>query len=126
VPRRRALGRHGEQLACAHLQRRGYEVLARNVRTRAGEIDVVASAGRLLVFVEVKTLTAPGPRMAAAARPLDWLRPRQRRRLRLLAAAWLHDTRDRPRAASIRFDAVGVVVDPHGALLRLDHVESAW
>jgi putative endonuclease len=123
---RRALGRRGEQLARAHLLRRDYEILAGNVRTRAGEIDLIASTGRVLVFVEVKTLAARTPPAADRIRPLDWLHARQCRRLRLLAAAWLRDAPRRPPARSIRFDAIGVVVDSCGALLRLDHVESAW
>jgi putative endonuclease len=51
-PRRR-LGRLGEDLAVAHMQRLGFSVLARNVRTRRGEIDVIAYDGDTLVFAEV-------------------------------------------------------------------------
>jgi putative endonuclease len=53
--RRRTLGKDGEDLACAELARRGYEILARGYRTRAGEIDIVAQHGHTIVFVEVKT-----------------------------------------------------------------------
>ena len=60
---RRALGALGEELAAAHLQRLGFVVLARNVRTRHGEIDLIAFDGRTLVFAEVKTR-----RVSAAAR----------------------------------------------------------
>ena len=49
------LGRRGEDLAAAHLERNGYLILARNVRLRRGEIDIVAREGGDLVFVEVKT-----------------------------------------------------------------------
>jgi putative endonuclease len=44
----------GEQLAAAYLRGLGYRVLARNVRTRRAEVDIVATAGTELVFVEVK------------------------------------------------------------------------
>jgi putative endonuclease len=58
---------------------------------------------------------------------LAWLRHRQRARLRRLACAWLYEgAHARPRAQEIRFDAVGVIVDGAGRLLRLDHIEGAW
>jgi putative endonuclease len=128
---RRKLGRLGEELAQAHLERLGFATLARNVRTRHGEIDLIVFDGgtRTLVFVEVKThrepsaARAPGP----AAQSLAWLRPRQRARIRGLACAWLSDSsRPRPSANTIRFDAIGVSVDRRGRLVALEHVESAW
>ena len=47
-------GAPGEDLACRHLQARGYQVLARNYRCRMGEVDVVARHEATTVFVEVK------------------------------------------------------------------------
>ncbi len=81
-----------------------------------------------LVFVEVKTRRV-GARQAAPREdqlPLAGLGARQRARLRRLALAWLRETAARPRAATIRFDAIGVVIDAHERLRRLDHVEDAW
>jgi putative endonuclease len=127
---RRTLGRLGEELAVAHLQRMGFALLERNARTRHGEIDVIAFDGRVIVFVEVKTRRSRGnPRKSSGPEehPLTALRPRQRARLRRLAAAWLYDeTHVRPSAHTIRFDAIGVTVDARDALVRLDHVEGAW
>ena len=42
---RRGLGRHGENLAARHLAARGYEILERNWRCGAGELDLVARDG---------------------------------------------------------------------------------
>jgi putative endonuclease len=129
VDRRRALGRHGEKLAEAHLARLGFRTLARNVRSRAGEIDLIAFDGDTLVFAEVKTLRmrAPTTRPGADQQPLQWLRHRQRVRLRRLAVAWLSDeSHARPTARTIRFDAIGVTVDAAGRLVRLEHIEGAW
>lgn len=54
---RQSLGRWGENLAADYLQERGYEILAQNVRTPHGELDLVARhvADNVIVFVEVKT-----------------------------------------------------------------------
>lgn len=47
-------GRRGEWLAAVWLMLKGYRILARRLRTRAGEIDIIAVRGRRLAFVEVK------------------------------------------------------------------------
>jgi putative endonuclease len=127
---RRGLGRHGEELAAAHLDRMGFAPLGRNVRTRYGEIDLIAFNGHTLIFVEVKTrrvVAASSRGIRPDQQPLVWLRPRQRARLRRLATAWLADEKHiRPTAHTIRFDAIGVVLDGRDRLLRLDHIEGAW
>jgi putative endonuclease len=52
---RQTLGKSGEDLACAELERRGYAILARRYRRRGGELDIIARDGRTIVFVEVKS-----------------------------------------------------------------------
>ena len=123
-----ALGLLGERLAADHLRRRGLEVIARNLRTAQGEIDIVAREGDALVFVEVKTRRAqPRARPLSPAVPLERLSRRQRQRLRRLAAAYLRETAAvRPWATVVRLDAIGVTVDTRGRLLRLDHLQDAW
>jgi putative endonuclease len=126
---RHALGRLGEQLAAEYLRRNGYAVLERNARTRYGEIDLVVRDPHALVFVEVKTRricrSQGTPRCDQA--PLAGLGMRQRARLRRLAAAWLADgQRSRPFAETVRFDAIGVVLDADGAPRRIDHVQDAF
>jgi putative endonuclease len=124
------LGRLGEELAAAHMERLGFALLERNARTRHGEIDLIAFDGRTMVFGEVKTrrlVGSPRRRTSPDEQPLAGLRPRQRARLRRLAAAWLYDeARVRPTAHTIRFDAIGVCVDARDNLVSLDHVEGAW
>ena len=117
---RHALGRRGEQLAAEHLERLGYAILARNHRTRWGELDLVAHGGGTLVFCEVKS------RRAGPGTPFDNLHDAKRSQVRRMAAAWLSETQDRPRSADLRFDAIGVVLDAAGRLVRLDHLEGAF
>ena len=52
---RHTLAVAGEARAAAYLARRGYRIVARNVRAGGVEIDIVARRGRLVVFAEVKT-----------------------------------------------------------------------
>ena len=53
--KRRDLGVFGENIACTYLSRHHYSIIARNVYSRFGEIDIVAEDNGVLVFVEVKT-----------------------------------------------------------------------
>jgi putative endonuclease len=116
---RHHLGRLGERLAGEHLERLGYEIVARNHRTRYGELDLVASDGEALVFVEVKTRRGRG-------RPWDALDDRKQRQVRRMAAAFLAEVRDRPRTRGLRFDAIGVTFDSRGAFTGLEHLEGAF
>jgi putative endonuclease len=59
TPRQRA-GDAAEDAACARLEAAGCRILARNVRYRAGEIDIVADDGGTLVFVEVRMRRGDG------------------------------------------------------------------
>jgi putative endonuclease len=121
--RTRELGRRGEELAAEHFSRLGYRVLARNHRTRWGELDLVLAdeAGRTIVFCEVKS------RRLGSGDWRDSLHKGKRKQVRSMAAAWLNDvTTDRPRHAELRFDAVGVTLDDHDELVRLDHLQDAF
>ena len=51
----RALGDFGERVAAAHLEAKGYRILATKFRMREGEVDVIAERGGVVAFVEVKT-----------------------------------------------------------------------
>lgn len=113
VARRRALGTAGEDLAAAWYAERGYEVVARNWRCRDGELDLIVTDGRSLVFCEVKARSS-----LAFGSPLEAVTHAKRQRIRRLAARWLDEHPGRAR--SIRFDVVGVLDG------RLDVVEGAF
>ncbi len=107
--RAQAGGVDAEGLACAALQADGWSVLARRLRTAAGEIDIVADQAGLLAFVEVK-------RRATLADAAASLGPRQRRRL-LLAAEIVLGEHPGWGAAGVRFDVM--VVDMAGQVRRI-------
>lgn len=127
--RRAQLGAAGEQLAAEHLTRRGFEIVERNFRTRWGELDIIAAQHRTIVFCEVKTRVARIVARAAEVNgwdPLESVHARKQAKVRRMAAQWLVERRERPRADDLRFDAIGVTVDSAGRLLRLDHLEGAF
>jgi putative endonuclease len=119
---RHQLGRIGEDLALAHFERLGFTLVARNHRTRYGELDLVVFDGSTLVFAEVKTRRAN----RAGSSPWETLHERKRKQVRRMAAAFLLEPGDRPWSADLRFDAVGVIIDGQGRLVRLDHLEAAF
>lgn len=110
-------GRRGEAAAARHLEEIGYRILARNYRTPAGEIDIVARDGDVLVFVEVKARRSArfGPPKAAVDR-------RKQRKLARCAQHYLKRTgRTRQRA---RFDVASVRPADEG--LQVDVIRNAF
>lgn len=96
------LGQRGEAEAAKFLRKRGYRVLMRNFSTEAGEIDIVARQGDVLVFVEVKTRTSD--KVHDPSRQVN--HPKQQRMTKA-ARAYLAHYRDRTPPA--RFDVVSIV-----------------
>lgn len=113
--RRQRLGRWGEDQAVECLVATGYEIVGRNWRCPAGEIDIVARHKNELVFVEVKTRWG-GP-------PEESIGPEKQAKLVELAHRYvqLKGDEDRP----WRIDVVLVELTNEGKLRRIDVIESA-
>src|SRR4051794_17606104 len=121
---RLSTGRRAEQLVAARLEAAGWRIVARNARTRRGELDIVALDGRTLVFIEVKAGRAGaafGPE-----RPVLSVGPRKQLQVRRLAAAFMAARRDLPRYDGIRFDAVGVTFDRGDRVVDVEHIPGAF
>jgi len=106
------VGVRGEEIAARYLERRGYRIVERRYRCRAGEIDLVAQEAGEMVFVEVKTR-----RGDTCGSPLEAVTRRKQNRLILLARIYLAHRRlcDVP----CRFDVVGIRVDANGTDVQL-------
>lgn len=105
TPKQRA-GAAAEDAACAHLERHGCRVLARNVRFREGELDIVAEQSGTLLFVEVRLRR--DARFGGAAASVD---ASKRRRLQRAAQHYLLQTCGdgmRRRWPPCRFDVIAV------------------
>jgi putative endonuclease len=124
---RQRTGRLAEARAAEHLLRLGYSMVARNARTRYGELDMVLMDCRALVFVEVKAVRAGG--RVGPERAVLWVTPRKQAQVRRLATAWLAERRasgSAPRYAQIRFDAVGVTLGRRDEVVDLEHLVGAF
>jgi putative endonuclease len=99
-----ALGKTGEDLACAELEKRGYAIIARRYRERGGEIDIVARDGETTVFVEVKARDSHEFGDAAEA-----VTAHKRRRIVRLATEYV--TRHHLANCPCRFDVVAIHFD---------------
>ncbi|HEX6310452.1 MAG TPA: YraN family protein [Acidimicrobiia bacterium] len=97
---RRALGRAGEAAVAAWYEAAGYDVLDRNWRCPAGELDLVVARDRTIVFCEVKTR-----RSGAFGTPAEAVTVEKQRRLRRLALHWLGE---RGVHGDLRFDVAAV------------------
>jgi putative endonuclease len=103
---RRVLGLAGEHLAERELARHGLRLVARNVRTRFGEIDLICRDGRGYAFIEVKTRRAGS--FVSAAEAVD---TRKAARLATLAQSWLAHRGERNAVWRIVIAALTVSVD---------------
>jgi len=120
---RKPLGRLGEELAAGHLESLGWQIVARNWRTRRGEIDVVARDGDWLVFVEVRTRRASRSGGAPfLGRPEDSVTAKKQLRLAHMAEAYLFTM---PWSGPWRVDVLALELDAHDAVTRLEHFRDA-
>ncbi len=84
--RNQRIGKLGEDTAAAYLEARGYRIVARNVRTPHGEIDLIARAADHLAFVEVKTRTGN-----AFGHPEEAITARKWAHMLAAAEEWLYE-----------------------------------
>jgi putative endonuclease len=111
---RKALGSHGEDRALDYLRRRGLQLVVRNHRCKAGELDLVmldgppgrsVSSKSVLAVIEVRYRTSD--QFMSAAESVTW------RKQRCIIAATNHLTLTHPelRRFPVRFDIVGISPD---------------
>jgi putative endonuclease len=117
----RARGHEAEELAAAHVQAKGLEVVARNVEAAGAELDLVArahdGAATLYVFVEVRSR-----RGNQRGRPVETVGLVKRRHLVRAATSWLL-AQDLLGRVAVRFDVIGVTLEPE---VELEWIEGAF
>lgn len=116
---RKNLGDSTERLAALYLEQRGYRLIAHNVRTRYGEIDLIAEDADGLAFIEVKARRGRGH-----GAPEEALTPRKQLKLVQLGDAFVAQHpiyADR----AWRIDLVAVELDRAGKLVRIELIRNA-
>ncbi|MBI4610920.1 MAG: YraN family protein [Candidatus Rokubacteria bacterium] len=116
---RRVVGRRGEAEAARFLKQRGFVILEQNVRSRLGEIDLVARDRGTVVFVEVKARRAGQGDPPEAA-----VTPRKQGRLGRLAQGYLKAKG--LGEARCRFDVVAVTLDRDASVAAIRHIPGAF
>ncbi len=113
-----AAGAYGEEQALKYLISKGYKQEFRNYHSRFGEIDLIVSSDKYIVFVEVKSRN-----ISSVARPSEWVDLRKQKKLIKTATVFLseHSYDLQP-----RFDVVEVVFDNSREKPYINHIENAF
>ena len=115
---RKLFGQAGESAAEEYLRRKGYRILARNLRSSLGELDLVAEDGQVLVFVEVKARQTD-----AFGGAIHAVHHRKQEKLIQLAAQYLarHHIKNR----LCRFDVI-LLQGPKAVAPQIEHIQNAF
>ena len=112
-------GAAAEELAAQYLQVRGLKILARNLRCKAGELDLVCLDGEVLAIVEVRQRGSAG--FGGALSSVTWTKQRK-----IMRAAQFFLRREKQwRNLALRFDVFAIEGLPDGAH-RIDWVKDAF
>ena len=119
LPEHLRAGLWGEEQAERFLKKLGWRILGRRVRIGRDELDLVARAGEVLVFVEVKTRGSED-----FGRPFSAVDRGKRHSLSRAAVHYLKKLRERP--AFFRFDVIEVIGAEEEGVPRIRHIENAF
>lgn len=99
----KSIGDFGESRAALFLQEQGLQIVARNYRTRRGELDIVARDGQTWCFVEVRLRED-----ARYGSPLETVRHQKQRRIYYAAMEFMIRNKYRLNASACRFDVISI------------------
>lgn len=108
-------GQKGEQAAARYLEENGYIIARRNYRYRRAEVDIIATQGDVLVFVEVKTRSS-----AVFGFPEEAVSTHKEAQLLSAAEEYIYQT---DWQKEVRFDIIAITLTPK---LEIHHIEDAF
>lgn len=111
-------GEWGEQIAAEYLMKKGYEIIQRNYRTRFGEIDIIVSDSKYIIFAEVKT--RKNSRFALAR---EHVTSAKIERILKAAEEFLQQEKQTKQP---RFDVIEVYGDEKSGIKEINHLEDAF
>ncbi len=115
--KRAEVGKWGEERAARYLEEKGYKIVARHWTHRIGELDIVASKGGRIIFVEVKTRT--NLRFGAPEEAIGWSKQEKLRR-----TANVYMLRHKLHDVPYQIDSVAVMYDPVLKQTTFRHLEN--
>ncbi len=110
----RSKGQEYEDLACAYLKKNGFSLKQRNYRSAGGEIDIIATDGKTLVFLEVK-----GRSNEKFGSPFEAVNKSKQIKIIKTALHFIKQNNIKPE--EIRFDVVGIMPDS-----KIEHLKNAF
>ena len=120
-----SLGTLGEKLGCRYLEKKGYKIVETNYKNpqgrRLGEIDIIATIGKKIVFVEVKTREKSG---LIFGLPEANINREKLHKLQKIAAYYLRQNKRLDREYA--FDALSIVYDGTTSSAKIRHLESIF
>lgn len=114
----RKIGDEGENLAANYLESKGWIIIDRNYFFEKAEVDIVATDGTFIVFVEVKLRSD-----TYFGRPEDFVTPEKERNIKKAADAWVYERK--METAMVRFDVIAIVQEK-GNDPEISHFEDAF
>jgi putative endonuclease len=111
------LGSEGETLALQFLKKQGYAIIARNYKTRIGEIDIIAREGETIVFVEVKTRSND-----SFGAPYESVTTPKRQKMKNVASLYL---KRQKKECPARFDIISITCLGNGQKA-IHHIRDAF
>lgn len=110
------LGKLGEELAIAFLQKNGYEILETNWTFQKAEIDIIAQKENILAIVEVKTRSS-----IEFGLPQDFVKPKK---IQLLVKAVNEYVVSKDLDLEVRFDIIAISKEEND--FNIEHIEDAF
>lgn len=114
---KKKIGKAGEDFAASYFQKLGFEIKARNVHSRYGEIDLIAENGDTVIFVEVKTRSHD-----CLDRAADAVTPGKQKKLILTALRYISENH---MEKIMRFD-IFEVYHINGRIYKFNHIKNAF
>jgi len=121
------IGRIGENIATDYLSMKGYSIVERNFRRKAGEIDIIASKNRGIYFVEVKSvvlekLELNNNKILNSYRPEDNMHENKAKRLKRTIILYLSEHKYDD-DYEWQFDVITVEIDQKNKNVRINHIK---
>jgi len=114
---KKLIGKTGEDAVCRYLEERGYSIRARNYHSRYGELDIVASFGEYIVFVEVKTRAD-----RRFANPCEFVDGRKQDKIMKTSMIYMQKNE---LDSAMRFDVAEVICNK-GKIEEINYIENAF